>query len=281
MVDRLLASPHYGERWGRHWLDVARYADTKGYVFTEERRYPFAYTYRDYVIRRLQRRPALRPVRPRAARRRPAADSGDDNTAAGGDGLPDASAGGSSTTSTTSSTTGSTWSARGLLGLTVSCARCHDHKFDPIPTEDYYSLYGVFASSVEPDDCRCSGMPQQTPRVRGVSSRSSNGPREDGRRVRGRRGAESCETDFAAGGSTYLERPRTPTSDARGHRKAGAKAAADDARPGSMAAASLEELPGARRREDAATRCSAPGTRSRRCRKTEFAAKARGSGAPV
>ena len=51
MVDRLLASPRYGERWGRHWLDVARYADTKGYVFNEERRYPYAYTYRDYVIR--------------------------------------------------------------------------------------------------------------------------------------------------------------------------------------------------------------------------------------
>src|SRR5207253_7952907 len=51
LVDVLLSSPAYGERWGRHWLDVARYADTKGYVFTEERRYPYAYTYRDYVIR--------------------------------------------------------------------------------------------------------------------------------------------------------------------------------------------------------------------------------------
>src|SRR5262249_39247216 len=51
VVDRLLASPQYGERWGRHWLDVARYADTKGYVFTEERKYPYSYTYRDYVIR--------------------------------------------------------------------------------------------------------------------------------------------------------------------------------------------------------------------------------------
>jgi len=50
-VDRLLGSPRYGERWGRHWLDVARYADTKGYVFEEERRYAYAYTYRDYVIR--------------------------------------------------------------------------------------------------------------------------------------------------------------------------------------------------------------------------------------
>ena len=51
VVDRLLASPRYGERWGRHWLDVARYADTKGYVFKDERRYPYSYTYRDYVIR--------------------------------------------------------------------------------------------------------------------------------------------------------------------------------------------------------------------------------------
>ena len=51
LVDRYLASPHYGERWGRHWLDVARYADTKGYAFARDRRYPFAYTYRDYVIR--------------------------------------------------------------------------------------------------------------------------------------------------------------------------------------------------------------------------------------
>src|SRR5262245_38257669 len=51
LVDRLLASPRYGERWGRHWLDVARYGDTKGYAFAQERRYPYAYTYRDYVIR--------------------------------------------------------------------------------------------------------------------------------------------------------------------------------------------------------------------------------------
>ena len=53
LIDRLLASPHYGERWGRYWLDIARYADTKGYVFEEERRYPYSYTYRDWVIRSL------------------------------------------------------------------------------------------------------------------------------------------------------------------------------------------------------------------------------------
>src|SRR6185295_11727938 len=53
LSDRLLASPRYGERWSRHWLDVARYGDTKGYAFQQERRYPYAYTYRDYVIRAL------------------------------------------------------------------------------------------------------------------------------------------------------------------------------------------------------------------------------------
>ena len=53
VVERLLASPRYGERWGRYWLDVARYADTKGYVFEEERKYPYSYTYRDWVIRAL------------------------------------------------------------------------------------------------------------------------------------------------------------------------------------------------------------------------------------
>src|SRR5439155_21896216 len=51
LIDRLLASPHYGERWGRHWLDVARFADTKGYVFFEEAQFPWAWTYRDYVVR--------------------------------------------------------------------------------------------------------------------------------------------------------------------------------------------------------------------------------------
>ena len=152
VVDRLLASPHYGERWGRHWLDVARYADTKGYVLPEERDYPYAYTYRDYVIARLQRRPAVRPVPRRADRRRPAPPRNGDKPAAGGDGLPDASAGGSSNNADDIIDDRIDVVTRGMMGLTVACARCHDHKYDPIPTEDYYSLYGVFASSVEPKE---------------------------------------------------------------------------------------------------------------------------------
>ena len=148
LVDRLLASPRYGERWGRHWLDVARYADTKGYVFTQDRRYPYAYTYRDYVITAFNADLAYDQfiIQQIAA----------DQLPNGGDTRPLAAMG--------FLTVGRRFLldqneiiddridvvCRGLLGLTVTCARCHDHKFDPIPTEDYYSLYGVFASSVEP-----------------------------------------------------------------------------------------------------------------------------------
>jgi hypothetical protein len=150
VVDRLLASPQYGERWGRHWLDVARYADTKGYVFEEERRYPYAYTYRDYVIR------AFNEDLPfdRFVIEQLAADQLD----LGADKRPLAALG--------FLTLGRRFlnnqpdiiddridvMSRGLMGLTVTCARCHDHKYDPIPTRDYYSLYGVFASCNEPAD---------------------------------------------------------------------------------------------------------------------------------
>src|SRR5579863_604374 len=158
VVDRLLASPHYGERWGRHWLDVARYADTKGYVFTEERKYPFSYTYRDYVVRAMNSDlPFDRFILEQLAA---------DQLPTGDDKAPLAAMG--------FLTLGRRFGnnqfdiiddridvvSRGLLGLTTACARCHDHKFDPIPTDDYYSLYGIFASSVEPADLPLIGEPQ-------------------------------------------------------------------------------------------------------------------------
>jgi cytochrome c553 len=149
LADRLLASPGYGERWGRRWLDVARYADTKGYVFQEERRYPFAYTYRDYVV------DAFNTDLPfdQFVKQQIAADQ-----------LPRDPADNQSLAALGFLTVGRRFLndandiiddridvvTRGMLGLTVSCARCHDHKYDPIPSEDYYSLYGVFASSIEP-----------------------------------------------------------------------------------------------------------------------------------
>lgn len=150
LVDRLLDSPRYGERWGRHWLDVARYADTKGYVFDQERRYPFAYTYRDYVIRAFNEdKPYNQFIHEQlAADLLPERGDPSDLAALG------------------FLTVGRRFlnkqediiddridvTTRGLLGLTVACARCHDHKYDPIPAEDYYSLYGVFASSEEPEE---------------------------------------------------------------------------------------------------------------------------------
>lgn len=157
VVDRLLASTAYGERWGRHWLDVARYADTKGYVFTEERKYPFSYTYRDYVIRAFNNDlPFDRFVTEQLA-----ADQlpmGDDKTPLAAMGfLTVGRRFGNSQLDIIDDRIDVV--ARGLLGMTVACARCHDHKYDPIPTDDYYSLSGVFASSVEPGELPQIGAP--------------------------------------------------------------------------------------------------------------------------
>ena len=149
-VERMLASPRYGERWGRHWLDVARYSDTKDGVlqYGEDRLRPFAYTYRDYVIRAFNEDvPYDRFVKEQLA-----ADAvSKDPKALAAMGFL---------------TLGRLFDnnqhdviddridtvTRGLLGLTVSCARCHDHKFDPIPTADYYSIYAVFAASEVPTE---------------------------------------------------------------------------------------------------------------------------------
>jgi len=149
LVDQLLASPLYGQRWARHWLDLARYADTKGYVFTENRYYPFSYTYRDYVVRALNEdTPYDDFIREQLAADQLGLSENDSRLAALG-----------------FLTVGPRFLnrepdiiddridvvTRGLMGMTVACARCHDHKYDPIPTRDYYSLYGVFQSSYEPE----------------------------------------------------------------------------------------------------------------------------------
>ncbi len=161
VVDRLLASPLYGERWGRHWLDVARYADTKGYVFQEERRYAFSYTYRDWVIKALNDdMPYDQFVQYQLAADRLVAgpEKADKQHLAALGYLtlgrrfiniqPDIIDDRIDVT------------FRGLQGLTVTCARCHDHKYDPFPTKDYYSLYGVFASSNEPKELPQIGLPK-------------------------------------------------------------------------------------------------------------------------
>ncbi|MBK5293945.1 MAG: DUF1553 domain-containing protein [Acidobacteriia bacterium] len=153
VVDRLLASPRYGERWGRHWLDLARYADSNG--LDENLVYKNAWRYRDYVIQAFNKdKPYDQFIHEQLA----------------GDLMPE---------SQDLKTMYERWTATGFLslgakmlaeddpvkmemdivdeqldtaartflGLTVGCARCHDHKFDPIPTADYYALAGIFKSS--------------------------------------------------------------------------------------------------------------------------------------
>jgi hypothetical protein len=149
VVDRLLKSQRYGERWGRHWLDVARYADTKGYLAgDEQRRFAFSYTYRDYVIRAFNEDlPFNRFIIEQLAA---------DSLPLGDDKRPLAALGyltlGRRFLNNTHDIIDDRIDVvtRGLMGLTVQCARCHDHKYDPVPARDYYSLYGVFASSREP-----------------------------------------------------------------------------------------------------------------------------------
>jgi hypothetical protein len=154
VVDRLLASPHYGERWGRHWMDVARYADTAG----DNADYPIPEVrlYRDYIIDSFNRdKPYDQFVREQLAgdllaKKAPGERSTQQVVATGFLALSRRYATAPYelwhlTLEDTIETTG-----QAFLGLTLRCARCHDHKFDPITREDYYALYGIFASTQFP-----------------------------------------------------------------------------------------------------------------------------------
>ncbi len=157
LVDRLLASPHYGERWGRHWMDVARYGEDNPTGEATNPGYRYAWRYRDWIIEavnqdvpydrfvKLQLAADLMPDAPRT-----------DLRALGYLGaapvyhkdlrLSEHVIGGFLTDDWDERIDTTT---RGLLAMTVACARCHDHKFDPIPTQDYYGLMGVFASTMK------------------------------------------------------------------------------------------------------------------------------------
>ncbi len=155
LVDGLLASPRFGERWARHWLDLVRYSETLGHEFDYE--IPNSFRYRDYVIRALNEdvpydqflrehlagdllaKPRIDPI------------SGHNESVIG----PGFFWFGQQTHSPVDVRAHQSEfidnqidvMSKTFLGLTIACARCHDHKFDPIPTRDYYSLYGVFSSS--------------------------------------------------------------------------------------------------------------------------------------
>ena len=151
LIDRLLASPHYGERWARHWLDVARFAESHGYEQDYDR--PYAYHYRDFCIRALNddlpydtfvkwqlAGDEMEPSNPAALAATGFLGAGTHATQITAnqaekeryDELDDIA-----------NTTGTAF-----LGLTIGCARCHDHKFDPIPTKDYYRLISTFTTTV-------------------------------------------------------------------------------------------------------------------------------------
>src|SRR5579859_7097333 len=168
VVDRLLASPRYGERWGRHWLDVMRYADSTG--SDEDHRYPHAWRYRDYVVQAFNDdMPYDQFVREQLAGDILAAD-------------PNSGVGYRGIIATGFLALGKKAlaqkdlplkrydvvddqievTAKAFLGLTVNCARCHDHKFDPIATKDYYQLAAVFSSTLSFAGGE-TGDPVQTP----------------------------------------------------------------------------------------------------------------------
>lgn len=148
VVERLLASPHYGERWGRHWLDVARYSDTLGMIDAGRNLqgwFPYAYTYRDWVVRALNEDMPYDQfiVQQVAADKLP----NNDRRHLAALGFVSLSRGGLNVNQHERLDDKIDVVSRGLLGLTVSCARCHNHKFDPIPTKDYYALYTIFSNT--------------------------------------------------------------------------------------------------------------------------------------
>ncbi len=173
VIDGLLASSHYGERWGRYWLDLARFAEDQAHTF-QARMYPQGYLYRDWVVRALNDdMPYDQFLRlqiagdqidlPESHRHRAALglfalgpvyyqDNGEQEKAQADE-----------------------WDdridtlMRGTQAMTVSCARCHDHKFDPISTADYYALAGIFASS---EYREMPAVPEETVAARGLADRA-------------------------------------------------------------------------------------------------------------
>ena len=153
LVDDLLASPHFGERWGRHWLDLARYADSEGYQIDRER--PYAYVYRDWVIASINRDQSFDQftieqlagdMLPNATLDQKIATGFHRNTLMNYEDGVDREEFRCKAKVDRVSTTGTVW-----LGLTIGCAECHSHKFDPISQREFYQLYAFFNNTDEVD----------------------------------------------------------------------------------------------------------------------------------
>ncbi|WP_020471999.1 DUF1553 domain-containing protein [Zavarzinella formosa] len=153
LVERLLSSPHYGERWGRHWLDAARYADSDGYEKDTGR--PFAWRYRDWVIQALNKdmpfdqftiEQLAGDLLPDATTEQKAATGFHRNTLTNKEGGVDQEEFRVAAVIDRVNTTGTVW-----LGLTVGCCQCHDHKYDPVSQREFYQLFAFFNSDKEAD----------------------------------------------------------------------------------------------------------------------------------
>jgi cytochrome c553 len=151
LIDRLLASPHYGERWARHWLDLARFGESHGYEQDYDR--PTAYHYRDFVIQALNQDMAY----DRFVKLQLAGDEMEPDNVQAMMATGFLAAGTHATQITASQAEKERYDelddlagtiGTGFLGMTIACARCHDHKFDPIPQQDYYRLISTFTTTV-------------------------------------------------------------------------------------------------------------------------------------
>ena len=164
LIDRLLASPRYGERWGRHWLDVAGYADSEGYNETDAER-AWAWRYRDYVIRAFNEDlPLDRFIREQLAGDEMVkppytnlkSEQIDKLTATGFLRMAPDGTGNANNAAARNQVMAETLKivSTSLMGLTVGCAQCHDHRYDPIPQADYYKLRAIFEPGLDPKNWR-------------------------------------------------------------------------------------------------------------------------------
>jgi hypothetical protein len=151
LVDRLLASPHFGERWAGHWLDLARYGDSDGYEQDDPR--PYAYRWRDWVIQAINAdmpfdqftiEQLAGDLLPGATPTQILATGFHRNAPTNREGGIDAEEARVQTIVDRVNTTGTVW-----LGLTIGCAECHSHKFDPLPQSEYYQLFAFFNDAVD------------------------------------------------------------------------------------------------------------------------------------
>ncbi len=180
LVDRLLASPHFGERWGRHWLDLARYADSDGYEKDSPR--PHAWRYRQWVIAAINRdlpfdeftiAQLAGDLIPGASPEQKAATGFHRNTLTNKEGGVDHEEFRVAAVVDRVNTTGTVW-----LGMTVGCAQCHNHKYDRITQEEYYGLFAFFNTSQEvdlpvpprPEEVRAAGQAKACPRRPSINS---------------------------------------------------------------------------------------------------------------